>query len=548
MNEITTVLLDNEMDLILANKQSMRLAELAGFSLPNQTIFATAVSEVARTALDRRSDSRLVLYTSAHTEREKYITAVITDGSGEITDKQREGYSNARRLVQDLNVTQTSGLTNIELRLRLPSGTRLNDQMVEKWREELNAHPEVSPYEEIKRKNKHLVELSEMLSQSEARYKNLTDSLPLLIFTLDAAGKPNYGNRWMHEYTGRSLQELSDKGWETLVHPLDLDALRRVLNDPDSPGDAAAIQSRLREASTGIYRWHSGIATPVMGADGKPERWHVFMVDIHAQKLVEEALKDNKELQITQRKLEGKILELNRSNHQLEQFAYVASHDLQEPLRKIGVYSDLLRQRFGDQIGGEGHVLFENMMKSTLRMKALIDDVLAYSTISNGKEEFTLVALDSVVEDLLTEFDVQIRDAGAEISAGPLPVVRGNARQFRQLFANLLSNALKFTMTGRSPRIDIFARPGQVSGPEGSVSGREPDVQIVFKDNGIGFEEVYMDKMFGLFQRLHTREQYSGTGIGLAICKMIVQIHGGSIEARGSLGNGAEFIINLPTA
>lgn len=529
MNEITTVSLENEMDLILANKQSMRLAELAGLTLSAQTIFATAVSEVSRTALDQRNAAQLTLYTSLKTDREKFIIAIITDASGQLTEKQQAGYSYAKRLVVDFNVTRSGEVTHIELRVGVPPATHLGDLQVEKWRRVINVTAEVSPYEEIKRKNKQLVELSEKLSDSEARYKELTNTLPLLIFTLDKHGKTIYGNQWLYDYTGRNLAQ-----WKESIHPDDQPLLTGLLESNRDDMARIPLEWRLMEAATGAYRWHSGMATPVRNEAAAFAGWHLFLADIHAQKLVEAALKDNRELKETQRVLETKILELNRSNQQLAQFAYVASHDLQEPLRKIGVYSDLLQKRFGDKLRSEGHALFDNMIKSTQRMKNLIDDVLAYSTISDNSEAFSVLELDQMMADIISGFDLRINEAGAEILVGPLPVVHGSAPQFKQLFENLFSNALKFIEPGRQPRIEVFAH----------CKGQE--VQIVFKDNGIGFDQVHVEKIFGLFQRLHTRDRYSGTGIGLAICKKIVEIHGGTIQAKGQLGAGAEFLIRLP--
>ncbi|HTJ14093.1 MAG TPA: ATP-binding protein [Dinghuibacter sp.] len=522
MHEITTVLLDNEMDLILANKQSMRLAELAGLSLSAQTIFATAVSEVSRTALDQRREARLKLCTSLKTDREKFIIAQIADPSGEVTDKQEEGYSNARRLIGELSVTREGVMTHIELRVRMSSSVRMTDKLLEKWRVELNQSSDISPYEEIKRKNKQLVELSDMVSRSEKRYRDLTEALPLLIFTMDAAGAITYGNRWFFSYTGKDLDQVNGSRWASVLHPDD-PPFGTLLENADRNVE---IQRRIREARSGEYRWHSGFGTPAPGGG-----WHVYLADIHAQKMVEEALKDNRELKDTQEVLEGKIRELNRSNHQLEQFAYVASHDLQEPLRKIGVYSDLLQQRYGEQLGGEGHVLFENMIRSTLRMKTLIDDVLAYSTISNIPEAFVFVDLNELARDLLAEYELRIQEAQAHIEIDPLPTVWGNAAQLRQLFGNIVSNALKFTRPGEPLQMKIYV---------------DPRGRLVFRDNGIGFDQPHEQKMFGLFQRLHTRDQYPGTGIGLAICKKIVQNHGGVIEAQGHPGEGAEFIVTLP--
>ncbi len=534
MNEVTTVLLENEMDLILANKQSMRLGELTGVPLSGQTTFATAVSEVARTAIERSDEARLSLYLTGKKERDKYIIAVVHDLPGKMSQKQQQGYAYAKRLVSSMDVVNGDNETTIELRYRLPHTTRIDDIMLEKIRVQLNTDPEVSPYEEIKRKNRQLMELSDMLAKSEGRYKDLTDSLPIVIITVGVGGELLYANKWLLEYTGKTMEQLNSNKWKDVLHPEDFERGWKEFEDGIQERRPRVAHRRFREGATGEYRWHTGVATPVLDADGNVTHYHSYMVDVHAQKMMELALKDNRELKETKRELEEKIRELNESNFQLKQFAYVASHDLQEPLRKIGFFADMIKSRHKPLLDSEAGSMFDSIIRSTNRMKAMVHDILAYSTINDDKQKIEDIDLNVVAQDVLQDLELVIREKNAQIKIAALPHIEGNARQLRQLFENLLSNSLKYVDQGVTPRISI------------TTSESENNITFSFTDNGIGFDNIYLDKMFQLFQRLHNRDKYSGTGIGLALCKKIVQVHGGTITAISSPGAGAEFIVTLP--
>jgi PAS domain S-box-containing protein len=536
MNEITAVALDNEMDLILAHKQSLRLAELTGLSLPAQTSFATAVSEVSRYAFGTANQASLKLYVSEKADRNRFLMAVLEDQRPDYSTQQDEGYSYARKLVTSIRFTQTDATNRLELHYRLPSTTRIDDQLVEQWRIQLNTDPAVSPYEEIKRKNRHLAELADRLRDSEAQYKTLTDSLPIMIFTLDAGWERMlYANQWLLDYTGKPLEVIDRAAWQQLIHPDDIDQLAAVVpwKQAHTP-HMVTVECRLRERNSGAYRWHTGVASAIFNKEGELSSWNTFMVDIHAQKMVEQTLKDNRQLQEIRAELEEKIALLDRSNQQLEQFANITSHDLQEPLRKISFYSDYLRSKFGHVLPEEATGFFDKLIGATDRMKVLVQDILAYSTVQ--QDAFVAVELDEVVRESLNDLEITIRETGARVDLKALPVVMGNRRQLKQLFDNLLSNGIKFSDASRLPELSV------------SASVADNRAVLYFKDNGIGFENQYVDKMFELFQRLHTKDKYTGTGIGLAICKKIVELHKGSIEASGRPGTGALFTVYLPLA
>jgi light-regulated signal transduction histidine kinase (bacteriophytochrome) len=276
-------------------------------------------------------------------------------------------------------------------------------------------------------------------------------------------------------------------------------------------------------------------------------------VDIHAQKLVEETLKDNNELKDAQKKLvdyqkrlEDKISELNLSNHELEQFAYIASHDLQEPLRKIITFSSLLVGKI-DALDESSQLYFNKIVFAAKRMSQLINDVLNWSVVSKVKADLSEVDLNVVVEGIKSDFEIVIQQKQAVIQHSALPIISGVSFQIRQVFGNLISNSLKFSKG--SPLIRIFSRDltsAEIAGNK-RLSKLLTYAEITIADNGIGFEQEYSELIFKIFQRLHSLDAYNGTGIGLAICKKIIENHAGTIAAVGELDQGATFTLILPT-
>ena len=229
-------------------------------------------------------------------------------------------------------------------------------------------------------------------------------------------------------------------------------------------------------------------------------------------------------------------LRLERSNQELESFAYVSSHDLQEPLRKIQTFGERLKATCSDALGPEGRDYVERMQKAASRMRGLIDDLLAFSRVSSKARPFTRVDLGAVAREVLGDLAPLIARTGARITLGELPVLEADPLQMRQLLHNLLANALKFRREGVPPLLSVRAT-------------LPPDPQHCeweVEDNGIGFEEQHAERIFNVFQRLHGRDQYEGTGIGLAICRKIAERHGGGITARGTPGVGSIFHVSLP--
>jgi signal transduction histidine kinase len=243
------------------------------------------------------------------------------------------------------------------------------------------------------------------------------------------------------------------------------------------------------------------------------------------------------ELEIAARKRAEE--ELLRSNADLEEFAHVASHDLKEPLRKVQAFGVMLAKKCSDSLGEVGRDYLGRIQNAAERMQGLLNSLLEYSRVTNKLQPFKSVDLNESVREALSNLEILIRDKEPAVKVDQLPRVHGDPVQMVQLFQNLISNALKFQRTGERPDIRIHA-------PGSQRSGKDDACEIWVEDNGIGFEEKHLDKIFAPFQRLHGRSEYEGSGIGLATCKKIVERHGGRITARSRSGKGSTFIVTLP--
>ena len=232
---------------------------------------------------------------------------------------------------------------------------------------------------------------------------------------------------------------------------------------------------------------------------------------------------------------------LEQTNRELKDFTYVVSHDLQEPLHLIRAFTERITKKSQSVLDEQGAIYLQRIEKAASRMQGLIDGLLQYSRLTTQAQEFVQVDLSIVVREVISDLEVRIDIKQAKVSiADGLGTVEADPLQMRQLFQNLVSNALKYSSPGEPPFIEVFP----LSLPQ--YVGMGTLCQIVVKDNGIGFDACFQEQIFGLFQRLHGRDEYNGTGIGLAICKKIIDRHGGTIAARSSSGKGAEFIVVLP--
>jgi PAS domain S-box-containing protein len=270
--------------------------------------------------------------------------------------------------------------------------------------------------------------------------------------------------------------------------------------------------------------------SPLLAPDGSVAGAAISVADIRDRVELDIALVE------ARRELERQNEVLLRSNRDLEQFAYVASHDLSEPLRVISGFVTQIERRYGELLDERGLRYLQHIVDGTHRMRALIDDLLEYSRFLRGERADADVPLDDVVQAVLGSLQASVDELGADVLVDPLPVVRGDRAQLQSLLQNLLANALKFTAPGTPPRVHVT----------GAVEGQTAVLSV--DDAGIGIPAEYRDRVFRMFQRLHVREAYPGTGIGLAIVQQIVALHGGTIYVEDSPLGGARFRVTLPLA
>lgn len=245
--------------------------------------------------------------------------------------------------------------------------------------------------------------------------------------------------------------------------------------------------------------------------------------------------------------LERSTKQLLRSNKELEKFAYVASHDLQEPLRKVQAFSSRVQSKYSEQLDERGRDYLVRMQDAAGRMQTLINDLLMFSRVATKAQPFATVDLNTTVQGVLSDLELQIDETDGQVEVATLPTIQADPTQMRQLFQNLIGNALKFRQTDTPPLIKIDNQT--LNGHKADSNGLTADphtCQITVADNGIGFDEKYLDRVFQVFQRLHGRNSYSGTGVGLAICRRIIERHNGAITAKSKPDQGATFVVTLP--
>jgi signal transduction histidine kinase len=253
-----------------------------------------------------------------------------------------------------------------------------------------------------------------------------------------------------------------------------------------------------------------------------------------AQEVEERKLKEEKIRLLNEQLLENNI-QLKSTIEELDRFAYVASHDLQEPLRKILVFSDKLQTKYKDSLDTEVMQSLEKIAKASSRMQSLINDLLKFSRQTTVNEDFVAITLNHLVQDVIADLEVDIEKSEAQIQLEGLPQIWGIPSQIRQLFQNLLSNAIKFRKKDEIPVIRIYGE---------SWNGLN---RVIIQDNGIGFDSKYSEEIFMVFKRLHSYHEFEGSGVGLSICKKIIDKHNGSIKAESIIGDGSKFIIEFPT-
>jgi PAS domain S-box-containing protein len=382
----------------------------------------------------------------------------------------------------------------------------------------------------------------EDLKESETKFRLLADSMPGFVWTTDANGRPTYFSQPLYDFSGLTLEEIIHVGG--LVHPDEREENIRSWDEAVATGKDYIFEHRYRRQD-GEYRWQLSRAVPQRDSKGNIQMWIGTSTDIHDRKLFTDELEQ--EVQERTKELSHANNELLRSNSELAQFAYVASHDLQEPLRKIQTFASRIFELENDKLSDKGKEYFDRMQTASLRMQQLIKDLLSFSRINTEEKQFKQTDLNAILAAAQEQLNEQIEQKHAVIRYANLPVMNVIAYQFEQLFTNLINNSLKFSKDNVAPEIDISAALADAAEitPLPSAAA-EKYYHLSIKDNGIGFEPEYNERIFLVFQRLHGNEKYQGTGIGLAICKRIVENHKGIITASGELGKGACFDIYIP--
>jgi len=374
---------------------------------------------------------------------------------------------------------------------------------------------------------------NEELLESEERYHRMIDEIQdYAIILLSRDGTIENWNSGAQHIKGYRANEILGKNFRIFYPPEDVQSQlpERLLDEAVKTG--RAIHEGWRVRKNGARFWGSIVITSLHDKRGEVIGFSKVTRDLTEKKIVEDRLKEYTH-------------ELELKNRDLEQFAYIASHDLQEPLRKIQTFSEIIQLRL--QNDPSVAVYLDKINLSAQRMSDLIKSVMNYSRVSNSEREKTTdVNLNTILDNVLADFELLIQGKNARIESEELPIVKGIPLQMNQLFGNLIGNALKFTQQEPVIRITSRVVTGEEIIHKSHTLTAAQYYEISFADNGIGFEPEYADKIFEMFQRLHARHIFSGTGIGLALCKKIMENHGGYITAQSEPGQGATFYIYFP--
>lgn len=344
------------------------------------------------------------------------------------------------------------------------------------------------------------------------RFEFMAESMPQKIFTSGPDGEVDYLNSQWMEFTGQTFEQMKGWGWTQFVHSEDLDESLTLWKRALESGDPFTCQQRFRRAD-GQYRWHLSRARAMRRRNGEISMWIGSNTDIHEQKETEQGLR--------------------RANEDLQQFAYSASHDLQEPIRNVAIYSDIIARRYEHALDEDGRQFLSFLREGGSRLSVLVRDLLAYTRASMAELSEREASGEAALKNAMETLADRIRASSAEIIAGQLPTVRMGELHLQQVLQNLISNAIKYA-SSEPPKIEVAA----------FSMGRTSCITV--KDNGIGIDPRYKEKIFGVFKRLSHDQKYSGTGIGLAICQRIVERYGGTIWVESELGKGATFYFTVP--
>jgi two-component system CheB/CheR fusion protein len=369
----------------------------------------------------------------------------------------------------------------------------------------------------------------------------VTDFMPQMVWATQQNGHHDFFNKRWYDYTGLSFEQSRDHGWMLVLHADDYQRTMELWQESLEKGTTYQAEYRMRRYD-GIYRWFLARAIPLRDDQGTIVKWFGTCTDIHDQKMASDILEQKvKERTVELQRIN---LELESSNNELLQFASVASHDLKEPLRKIHMFGNLIKDRYLAQMDGAADYM-ERIISSSARMTKLINDLLTFTRLSVSSA-FVKVDMNKVLDEVKSDLELSIDEKKAVIESNRLPEMEIISGQIRQVFQNIISNALKFSRPDVDPKVQIHS---EIVDAARFDANPDPDggyCRITISDNGIGFENQYAEKIFTIFQRLHPREKFEGTGIGLAITRKIIERHNGIIRAESREGEGATFVMVLP--
>ena len=421
---------------------------------------------------------------------------------------------------------------------------------------------------ELEMQNEELRRVQNDLEISRSRYADLYDFAPVGYLTLNKHGQIVDLNLTAARQLGIERGRLSNKHFQYSVFQRDkkefLSHLNTIFDKRErqiaevrlSPKGGEQFYARIEsiyiegEDGAGLCRTNMSDVTLRKKAEQVLQNAHVELERVVEDRTCEltkanELLKlEIAERERGERELKVYVEKLEISNRDLEDFAFIASHDMQEPLRKIQTFTHMIEEKHAGTLDSTGRDLFERIAKAAKRMSEMVKGLLEFYRMGRSSNPFTATDLTLLVREVTTDVEVLLEQSGARIEVGELPTIEADPAHMRQLFQNIITNSLKFRGE-ENPVIKIYAKPGSAC-REGDDHPEGKTYQVFVEDNGIGFDEQYLDRIFTLFQRLHGRSAYEGTGMGLAVCRRIVERHKGCITAISSPGNGATFIITLP--
>ncbi len=369
------------------------------------------------------------------------------------------------------------------------------------------------------------------LKTADHSYRVFIEKMNEGAVTLNEDGIILYANSRFASMLDKTLSHIVGKVFESFVSTDCQDDFREAFGDAWQKD--MQIEVKICQDSTSVP---CQLSLAVLQLDEGPSL-SIIVTDLTFQKSIQGLLKENNE------QLMATNAQLEASNHDLQQFASIASHDLQEPLRKILIFANMLRDRHAHNLSDESRKYLDKIISSSQRMRSMASDILNYSGLSKNAHSFDEINLEAVVAEVLDDYELLLQERNVEVVVEELPAIEGNRAQIKQVFQNLISNSIKFARHDHPPVIRIFCK--QI-GPD-ETEGRDATLcHIVVADNGIGFEEEYQERIFSLFERLNNKDKYEGSGIGLSITRKIIERHHGRISAESTPGAGACFTISLP--